>query len=195
MNPITSEVIQYYKNKKNGYFVDIGSGVGDDKISPSFLLEKDYQWKGLCVEKDPFILNDLKYNRKKSICLNKYISDVNHYNKYVVDHEYQYYSSSIITKKVKITTDSITINELLTQNQCPHFIHYLSINVENNEDNLLNVVDFKRFKFGMLSISFKESHEEKEKEKRIYIENHLKNHGYTLMKSIHHSDLYKNNLL
>ena len=51
------ECLEYFKNKKDGFFVDIGAGNGKD-LSNTYLLEKNYNWKGICVEplKDPFTL-------------------------------------------------------------------------------------------------------------------------------------------
>jgi hypothetical protein len=46
------EVLRKYKNKYNGYFVDIGASDGII-YSNTYLLEKRYGWKGICVEPLP----------------------------------------------------------------------------------------------------------------------------------------------
>lgn len=42
-------VIETMKHKRNGFYVDIGSAHCYDNNN-SFLLEKNYNWKGICVE-------------------------------------------------------------------------------------------------------------------------------------------------
>ena len=44
-------VLSVLKNKKNGYFIEIGSN--DPKlINNTFILEKDFNWSGIMVEYD-----------------------------------------------------------------------------------------------------------------------------------------------
>lgn len=57
-------VLKFYKNAKNKYFVDIGASDGIE-LSNTYLLEKEYNWKGICVEPIPYRFNDLCNNRKK----------------------------------------------------------------------------------------------------------------------------------
>ena len=55
------------KNKKNGYFLDIGAHDGI-YLSNTYLLEKNYNWNGLCIEGNPLIVDSLKHffvNRKE----------------------------------------------------------------------------------------------------------------------------------
>lgn len=42
-------VLKFYKNKQNGFFVEIGALDGIE-FSNTFLLEADYGWKGICVD-------------------------------------------------------------------------------------------------------------------------------------------------
>ena len=68
-------VLEYYNFKKRGYFVDIGASDGIS-LSNTYMLEKDYNWNGICVEP---ILNDFNIlisNRKNSICVNKAVYNI-----------------------------------------------------------------------------------------------------------------------
>ena len=56
-------VLETLKNKKNGFFLDIGAYDGL-KYSNSYLLEKNFNWNGLMVEAHPCNYNSLKNNRK-----------------------------------------------------------------------------------------------------------------------------------
>lgn len=53
------------QQKKNGFFIEIGSG-DYRHINNTYLLEKDYNWSGLMFEYDSKYLNDYKMNRKNS---------------------------------------------------------------------------------------------------------------------------------
>ena len=61
-------VVEIMNQIQEGFFVDIGSAHCFDNNN-SFLLEKKYNWKGLCVEYEP------KYNDSYSIRNCKYIND------------------------------------------------------------------------------------------------------------------------
>ncbi|MCK5520177.1 MAG: FkbM family methyltransferase [Candidatus Marinimicrobia bacterium] len=53
----------YFKGKKEGTFVDIGANDGKS-FSNSYVLEKKYNWNGLCVEPLPEEFEQLKKIRK-----------------------------------------------------------------------------------------------------------------------------------
>ena len=52
----------FFKNKRNGIFVDIGAYDGIE-LSNSYFFEKHLEWKGLCVEPIPSVFNKLIKNR------------------------------------------------------------------------------------------------------------------------------------
>jgi hypothetical protein len=59
-------VLSVLKNKKNGYFIEIGSN--DPKlINNTFILEKDFNWSGIMVEYDGKWLQSYKDTRPNSI--------------------------------------------------------------------------------------------------------------------------------
>lgn len=59
-------VLNVLKNKKNGYFLEIGSN-HPININNSYLLEKNYEWKGIMVEYDSKFLSLYKQHRPNSI--------------------------------------------------------------------------------------------------------------------------------
>ena len=46
------KVINFYKEKKNGYFIEIGASDGIE-LSNTYLLESEYKWNGICIEPIP----------------------------------------------------------------------------------------------------------------------------------------------
>lgn len=61
------EVIKFYNNKENGYFIEIGASDGIF-LSNTYLLERQYKWTGICCEPIPSRFEKLVINRPNSIC-------------------------------------------------------------------------------------------------------------------------------
>jgi hypothetical protein len=59
-------IITMLKEKKNGYFIEIGSG-DPIKFNNSYLLEKDFNYKGIMVEFNSSFLSLYKEHRQNSI--------------------------------------------------------------------------------------------------------------------------------
>ena len=55
-------VLQFYNHKKNGYFIEVGANNGI-YLSNTYLLEKKYNWKGICIEPHPIEYEKLIKNR------------------------------------------------------------------------------------------------------------------------------------
>ena len=59
-------ILNILNNKKNGYFLEIGSH-DPININNTYILEKNYNWKGIMVEYNNYFLNSYKQNRPNSI--------------------------------------------------------------------------------------------------------------------------------
>ncbi len=59
-------VLNILKNKKKGFFLEIGSNHPID-INNTYILEKNYNWKGIMVEYDEKWTNEYKLHRPNSI--------------------------------------------------------------------------------------------------------------------------------
>jgi len=59
-------VLNILKEKKNGYFLEIGSN-DPININNTYLLEKQYDWKGIMIEYNESFLNSYKIHRTNSI--------------------------------------------------------------------------------------------------------------------------------
>jgi FkbM family methyltransferase len=184
-------VLEKYKFKHNGYFVDIGASDGIS-LSNTYILEKDYGWTGICVEP---ILSDfikLKECRNNSICVNNAVYNtsnlkmefaIKHFNmcsglvttmddKVIIDNKVYDRSVNHDLKEI-IDVYTVTLNDLLDNYHAPKFIEYLSLDTEGSELEILKSINFNKYKFGVIDVehNFVEP-------RRSQIRTLLENNGY-----------------
>lgn len=155
-------VLKTLNEKKNGYFIDIGASNGIN-LSNTYLLEKDYEWKGICIEPLPEEFELLKINRPKSICINKAVYNTsNQIVSFAISNVDTMYSGiadcidchieKVNSDKQLINVQTITLNDILEQNNAPNYIDYLSIDTEGSEFEIIKSVDLKKYIFGIIDI-------------------------------------------
>lgn len=142
-------VEEVFKGMTNGFFVDIGAGDGVC-ISNTYVLEKEYQWDGICVEANLATFEMLKSNRKCAVD-NSFVLDDRaeiEFREYNGNFPHWEYFSSMypcpsrekmagdktVVRKVK----PITLGQLLQRHNPSNVIHYMSIDVEGAEFEILN---------------------------------------------------------
>ena len=164
--------------KRQGYFVDIGAGDGIIG-SNTFLLEKFYNWRGICVDPNPTFLKSLCGSRD---CL---ISDLAVYKqsgkvlpfKHLQQHRTEFigwhFRSGLAENvdKTSVQFDdhrvySITLNDLLELYAAPKEIDYISIDTEGSEVDILGNFDFDKYNIKFFTI---ESNNEENRNKVIDI--------------------------
>jgi FkbM family methyltransferase len=198
------KIVEIYKGKKDGYFVDIGANNGV-LISNTFLLEKTYNWRGICVEPIPDVYSQLVNNRSDSICCQAAVYSES--NKDVdfdiamvssmlsgissmIDHHIE----KVANNKKTISVKTISLNDLLDINKAPSFIEYLSVDTEGSEYEILKTFDFTKYTFGVIDVE----HNWVEP-KRTQIRNLLLSNGYIFQyqnefdDSYAHSSIFKKN--
>jgi FkbM family methyltransferase len=167
-----------FDKKENGYFVDIGAYDGIN-MSNTYLLEKNYGWKGISVEANPRYFNKLQEIRK-SININKaiyknddeefdFIDDFNGgCSGLQVTNSHNFLNDCPI---IKVKTKNLTT--LLEEHNAPNFIEYLSIDTEGSEFDILNSHNFDKYKFGYITVEHNFI-----VDNRMKIRNLLYNKGY-----------------
>jgi FkbM family methyltransferase len=146
--------------KTNGYFVEFGSANGID-ISNTYLMEKEFGWKGILAEPAKCWHDALKKNRSANIehnCVWRDSSSTLSFNE-VDSAEFStinLYSNSDThseSRKRGRTYDvkTISLNDLLLKYDAPNQIDYLSIDTEGSEFEILNSFDFSKFSFGVIT--------------------------------------------
>ena len=159
-------VIEHYKNMWGGYFLDIG-GCFARYDNNTYLLEKDYGWRGVIVEPQTRYHREIEQERKSSLekrAIWKEECEV----EFCYNDETPGLGGILETNRVKtlniIKVQTITFPKLLRKYNCPHFIHYVSLDVEGAEYEVLKEFPFDEYKVGFWTI---EHGNEKDKDRKI----------------------------
>lgn len=155
-------VLDYYKNKTDGYFVDIGAYDGVN-ISNTYAMEK-LGWKGICVEPIPDLFTKLKANRN-CILYNVAIDKDSDKILTFVDADYlsgdierlntercKYYNPNNTGLDNTIKVKTLNFTKMLDESNAPNFIEFLSLDTEGSEYDILCGLDFNKYKFGYISV-------------------------------------------
>lgn len=193
----------FFKNKKNGIFVDIGAHDGMTG-SNSFFFEKFLNWKGLCVEPIPSVYETLVKNRScfceqvaiwKENCVKKF-KIIEGYSEmlsgltdcYHDEHKKRIFNEirQFNQKENEILVNCVNINDLFSKFNLLK-IDFLSIDVEGCEKDILESIDHSKYTIDFLTVennyndlSFREI---------------LKKSGFSLVKKLEIDEIYKRNNL
>jgi FkbM family methyltransferase len=154
-------VLQCLNFKKGGFFVEFGATDGKS-LSNSYLLEKEYAWKGILAEPAKTWHQKLKENRSCIIetkCIwNKSgtilpfietnqaeLSTITYYS----DSDFQYKKRK---NKIAYEVETLSLNDLLLIHGAPTEIDYLSVDTEGSESEILQAFDFSKYKINVLTV-------------------------------------------
>jgi len=194
------EVLKVFKNKTDGFFIEIGASDGIN-LSNTYLLETQYNWKGICVEPIPDKFELLCKNRPNSSCSDKAV--YNESNKPMIfdiaNNDTLFsgiskcidcHANMINYNKTQIIVHTISFDDLLEQFNAPSFIEYLSLDTEGSELEILKSVDFQKYTFGIIDVehNFVEP-------RRTQIRELLTSNGYNYIKQNQWDDSYKHKSL
>ena len=151
-------ILTYLGFKRDGYFVEFGAtnGVG---LSNTWLLEKEFGWKGILAEPSKNWHEELSNNRSCYIenkavwiksdetltfleCTGPELSTIADFRN--ID------SHSRKGKTYEVET--ISLEDLLDKYDAPNVIDYLSIDTEGSELDILSNFDFEKFKFRVITV-------------------------------------------
>tara|TARA_B100000809_G_scaffold46738_1_gene41152 strand:+ start:17418 stop:18077 length:660 start_codon:yes stop_codon:yes gene_type:complete len=192
-----------FKQKKNGFFVDIGAHDGET-FSNSYFFEKERNWKGVCVEPIPEIFSKLDQTRN-CIKINGCISNKTGSEKFLrvrgefvdtemlsglvedydsrhlerIDREIKEYGGS----KEEIEVTCYDINKILTDNQINQ-VDFFTIDTEGNELKILKTINFDQFDFDIFIV---ENNYETDEMNDLMTAN-----GFKRIKKIGHDEVYRN---
>lgn len=146
--------------KRDGYFVEFGAtnGVG---LSNTHILEKAFGWRGILAEPAKCWHAQLKANRSAIIetrCVWSVSGEVLKFNE-VDDPELSTiaeFSSGDLHHHARESgkaydVHTVSLNDMLEQHHAPSDIDYLSIDTEGSEFEILQKLDFDRYRFRVIT--------------------------------------------
>ena len=154
----------YFDGKTAGFFVDIGAFDGIE-ISNTYALEQ-IGWNGICIEPIPEVYALLAKNRtchKYNVAITSSTQGSASFLKVsellgLSGLEQQMPSrirEGLEDKRLdveKIVVNTMSFGQVMSNHPDVNYIDFLSIDVEGGELDVLNTIDFKRFRFGLITI-------------------------------------------
>lgn len=186
--PITNLVLEYIKNIKNGFYVEIGAYDGIFQSSTKF-IEDNYNWKGILIEPSPTVFLDLEKNRPNNILINKCIVS-NKYDKNIISGAFDCGPMSSVNnirnipnvKLIDVECDNLSnILDIFTIIK----IDLLSINTEGYEYEVLEGINFNKYKPTYLLITIYRDSKDK-------VFDFIDNKGYIFLENITNYNIFDN---
>ena len=145
-------------DKRGGFFVEIGVGDGV-LLSNSALLEKSYGWTGILAEPNPNFHAAIRKSRSAVLDTRAVFSRSGDKLDFLCDDAGEL--SGIVETHTRtqsktggkiIPVETVSLVDLLQQNKAPAVIDYMSIDTEGSELDIIEPLDFARFRPMVLTI-------------------------------------------
>ncbi|MDB5280343.1 MAG: hypothetical protein JWR61_5298 [Ferruginibacter sp.] len=154
-------VLYILRDKRNGFFIEFGAADGID-FSNTYLLEKDYGWKGILAEPGKSWKQQLRKNRnciidnrcvwtKTGESLTFYETDIAELSTIDGYANDDLFAEQRKNKKAYIV-DTISLTDLLKFHNAPVEIHFLSIDTEGSEYDILKSFDFSEYNIQIITV-------------------------------------------
>ena len=176
-------VLNYFRDKKNGFYVDVGCYHPTHRNN-TYLLHKQ-NWKGINIDTSKFSIDLFNYMRPKDLNYHCAISDKTENIKVFYQKELSQLSTteraqaeSVFQGKIKEKDiQAFTLDEILSRDKYSNSkIDFLDIDVEGADLKVLRGLSFDKFKPELVCV---EIHENEIKKSDIY--NFLINKKYELL--------------
>jgi FkbM family methyltransferase len=189
----------YFINKNQGYYIDIGAHNGVD-YSNTLFFEK-LGWDGVCFEPIPSVFEQLKKNRTCKV-LNCALSDKEGKSEFLVLEGYTEMLSGLVENynenhKSRIDLEISLMGGKKTIIECktdlfdnfnfPKEIDYISLDVEGSELTILKTIDFDKYKIKFMTVEANHHQEE--------IKNFMFEKKFELITSLGCDLVFKNNTI
>lgn len=188
----------FFKDKKNGLFLDIGAHDGKTG-SNTYFFEKELGWWGICFEPLPHLFAALNSCRD-AICINACVAEqtgtVTFLHLDSVDEQlsgmcstYDQRMLGVVLNDLKVyggqchvlQLPSVRLDDVLTQYGITH-VDFLSLDTEGSELEILKTIDFSKITIDVMTVenNFNEPH----------IRNYLEQNGFIFVQRLTVDDVY-----
>lgn len=146
---------------KPGFFVEFGAADGVS-LSNSYLLEKEFGWKGILCEPSRSWHEELKKNRSCAVdtrCVysrtgekisfsENYIGELSGITEFTGDDHRGLIDRTTSSYEV----ETISLIDLLKHYNAPQHIDFMSVDTEGSEFEILNAFDFSQYSIGAIAV-------------------------------------------
>lgn len=173
-------ILDLFKFKRDGYYVDIGSGEGD-RNNNTYLLDVEFGWKGLCIDPYPLRMKGRKNKMHKGVV-------------YHTDTELEFVNAGLKSgirnygseKQGPVVYREAVRTEYALEKACvPTHVDYLSVSVEGAELSVLRGVDFDVRRFEAITVNIGK-HESNAYDVTYF----LQSKGYSILRNYHEGFLF-----
>jgi len=180
--------------KRGGYFVEFGATNGKS-LSNTYILEKKFDWQGLCAEPNPSYFTGLVKNRTCTVrqdCIGQYSGEqvefifANVYGgmkKHQFSDQHAEKRQPFVDRGNTGVLTTISLHDFLLANNAPKQIDYVSIDTEGSEYEILKHFPFEKWDISLFTI------EHNYTEQRGKIFELMTSHGYS-RKMVEFDDWY-----
>lgn len=210
--PFTSQLGQdkwiieeVFPGLRKGFFLDVGATDGVS-LSNTYALEKDFGWDGICVEPNTPSF-DLCSSVRKCTCVNLCLDRKSGPVQFMQDDYALGMLSSIVCENADhvaqermaakpeliVTKEALSIPDLLRQYRAPDTIHYMSIDTEGTELQILQgyfEAKTPQTKILAMTIEHNAEHGPKNTARRAGMRALLESHGYRFHRQERWDDYY-----
>ena len=188
-----TEILNYFKKKKNGFYVDVGCYHPIHRNNTYLLHKKD--WKGINIDVSQFSIDLFNYLRPNDLNYNCAVSNKNETVKIFYQKELSQLSTIENEQAKKVFQGNIkekeiqafTLDEILKKDKFKDAkIDFLNIDVEGADFKVLEGLSFDKFKPELICI---EIHDKDIKDSKVY--KFLNDKNYKLIWSGVFSHLFK----
>ena len=177
--------------KREGFFVDVGAHDGVS-FSNTYLLEKEYDWNGICIEPNSTQYKKLNQSRNcyvsnacvwsENDAVIKFVEPLNAHFGGIKDN-----MNDVPEARNTVIKKTHTLEFVLDSFGAPAQIDYLNIDTEGSEYTILKNFPFDKYIFRTISV---EHNYEEEKQRNL--RTLLEKNGYQHVRTILFDDYYIN---
>ncbi len=152
---------------RGGYFVEAGAGNGFSDSS-CYILERQFGWRGLCVEPNDSLFAELTKSRPRSVHENVCLTATPRTVRYIAGEQgslhphrsgirenllkYKHEGDQVVVQGREIAKMGTPLADLLRKHGAPSMIDYAAFDLEGSELEVLSSFPFGEYHFRALSM-------------------------------------------
>lgn len=155
-------LLSLLEGRRNGFFVELGAGNGIS-LSNSYYFEKVLGWRGLLIEPNPDLYDELVKNRSCFVS-NKLCGEIGgveidfllagECSGIIGESPGYWIKKNIENQKIKLKTT--LLSKILEEFNCPKQMGFLSLDIEGEEFNILKTFSFDVYGFDTICVEHNE---------------------------------------